>query len=213
MTILGVDEAGRGPIIGPLCIAAAMVKESDLPILEKLQPKDSKLLKNHQIHRLATQIKQVVKYKVIQIQPAEIDAVVDSDDTNLNWLEADKTAELLNSLKPKKAILDCPSPNIAAYKNYLKHRLKHNIEIIAEHKAEKYAIVAAASIIAKSEREKAVEELKKKYGNIGSGYPSDPTTKEFLKNHWKQHAGIFRRSWITYKRLVEKEKNKTLSEF
>ena len=120
--VLGIDEAGRGPIIGSLFIAGTMFKEEDIEKLRKLGVKDSKLLIHKKREELRKKIEKIaVKYKIIQVKPQEIDEAVESEDhMNLNWLEAHKTAEIINALEPDKAIVDCPSPNLVNYKGYLK---------------------------------------------------------------------------------------------
>ena len=164
---------------------------------------------------LEKEIKKIVRgYKLIEVKPEEIDdAVNGKNGLNLNWLEAHKTAEIINELNPDKAIVDCPSINIKRYKEYLLDLLNNkDIELIVEHRAEKYYPVAASSILGKCARERQVLELKKKYGNIGSGYPSDPSTQKFLKENGKKYPEIFRKSWSTWKKLYDK-KQKKLDEF
>jgi ribonuclease HII len=117
---------------------------------------------------------------------------------------------------PDKAVLDCPSPNIRAYKEYVKKQLDDKkIKIIAEHKADvKYPVVSAASILAKVTRDREIEKLKKKIGmNFGSGYPSDAITKGFLKKHYKDFPDIFRKTWASYKKVAGDKKQKNLGEF
>lgn len=193
------------------------IEEKDLPKLEGLRVKDSKLLTPKQREYLFERILKVVKDKVILIvSPKEIDEALESDSLNLNWLEAEKTAEIINKLKPDKAILDCPSNNIPAYTEYVRKNLKNkNIEIIAEWKADvKFRIVSAASIIAKVTRDREIEKIKRDIGiNFGSGYPSDPITQKFLKENYNNYPEIFRKTWISYKRLKEGKKQKSLAEF
>ena len=145
--ISGIDEAGRGPVIGPLVIAGVSIEEKDLNKLKRFGVRDSKLLSPRQREDLFDKIINTVKkYKVIIIQPDEIDSALKSKNLNLNWLEAIKSAEIINSLKPKKVIVDCPSNNITAYKNFLrKHLGNKKTKLVLEHKADlKYVIVSAA---------------------------------------------------------------------
>ena len=116
--VLGVDEAGKGPVIGSLFIAGVLIEEENISKLESIGVKDSKLLTHKKRIILADNIKKIVKkYKILQIKPSEIDRAVGKEDgLNLNWLEAHKTAEIINILKPDRAIIDCPSPNISKYK-------------------------------------------------------------------------------------------------
>ncbi len=215
--ILGIDEAGKGPVIGPLVLVGTLIEESDLPKLEKLGVKDSKLLTPKKREYLFEKIKLVVKrYKVVKISPKEIDEALESDSLNLNWLEACKEAEIINELKPDKAIIDCPSPNIKAYTDYLLNLLTDKkVKLIVEHKADvKYPIVSAASIIAKCVREEEVKKIEKEIGmSIGSGYPSNKVCQKFIKENFEKYPEIFRKTWTTYKRLVNGKKQKKLDEF
>jgi len=215
--IFGTDEAGRGPVIGPLVMVGLAIEEKDLHKIEELKVKDSKLLTSKQREHLYDRILNVVKDKVILIiSPKEIDEALQSDSLNLNWLEAIKTAEMINKLKPDKALLDCPSPNIKAYTSYVRNHLEDKtIEIVAEHKADvKYPLVAAASIIAKVTRDREIEEIKKEIGiDFGPGYPSNPITQQFLKENYNNYPHIFRKTWISYKKLKEGKKQKSLTEF
>ena len=215
--ICGIDEARRGPVLGVMVMCGAMIDESDLPKLVKLKPKDSKLLTREEREELYPKLLSVLKYyKVIIMQSNEIDkAVHGHDGLNLNKLEAKKQAEILNEFNPDKAIIDCPSNNINSYKNYLKKLLKNKkIELVLEHNAERYPLVAAASIIAKVTGDREVEKLKKQIGiDFGSGYMSDPKTVEFLKNNFEKYPELFRKSWFPYQELVNKKFQKSLSDF
>src|SRR3989344_2255936 len=151
MNVCGIDEAGRGPVIGPLVICGVMVDEKDIPKLKAIGVKDSKLLTPRRREQMAAQIEMVAKHAFQIVTPKEIDETLRSDSMNLNWLEAVRTAMIINELKPEVAILDCPSNNIKAYKEYLKVYLENKeLDLKADHKAEsKYEVVAAASILAK----------------------------------------------------------------
>jgi len=193
-----------------------MFEEEDIPKLIKIGVKDSKLLTHKKRIELSKKIKKLAKkIEVIKVTPSEIDDAVNGNDgLNLNWLEAKKTVEIINKLRPDKVILDCPSPNLRAYKERILSYLDKKIELIVEHKADfKYHIVGVASIIAKVEREKEVEEIKKEYGNIGPGYPSNSITQKFVKENWNKHPEIFRKSWSTFKKESNKKNQKSLEEF
>ncbi|QQG38608.1 MAG: ribonuclease HII [Candidatus Woesearchaeota archaeon] len=198
-------------------IAGALFKEEDIDKLKELGVKDSKLLLHKKRVELCKKIKKIaVKYKVIEVKPKEIDeAVLSEDHMNLNWLEAHKTADLINVLKPDKAIIDCPSPNINKYKGYLRELLKNkDIELIVEHKADvNFLVVSASSILAKCDREKEVEKLKKKYGDIGPGYPSNEITQKFLKENLEKYPEIFRHSWMPVKEHKTEKIQKKLGDF
>ena len=185
-------------------MCGVVVDEEDIPKLAELGVKDSKLLTPKKREALFEPIKKIVKrYKLIIIEPQEIDDAVNSANLNLNFLEAIKTALILNELKPDKAIVDCPSNNIPAYKEYLQNLLTVKMDLVLEHNAEKHLQVAAASILAKVTRDRIIVELEKKYGQMGSGYPSDPATQSFLKKNAKKYPELFRKSWATYKNLAQ----------
>jgi ribonuclease HII len=215
--VCGIDEAGRGPVIGPLVMAGVIIEEGDSDKLRKLGVKDSKLLTPQKRKQLFVKIKGTVKkYEILVIDPVEIDAALKSDHLNLNWLEAHKAADIINVLSPDKAIIDSPSNNCAAYKRYLARLLKNKgVELVVEHKADvNHVECAAASILAKVTRDAEIEKIKKSIGNnFGSGYLTDPKTKDFLEKKFNIHPEIFRKSWIPYKELVEAKKQKRLEEF
>ena len=218
MLICGIDEAGRGPVIGPLVMAGVLIKEKDESKLSDIGVKDSKLLTKQQRNALYDKIIKIVKkYKIIITEPEEIDkAVKGENNLNLNWLEADKSAEIINDLNPEKAIIDCPSNNISKYKNYLFKKIKiKDLNLILEHKADiNYPVVAAASIIAKVTRDNEIEKIKKKIKvDFGSGYPADPVTREFLEKNHHKYQKIFRKSWYSYSVLENKKKQKKLFDF
>jgi len=214
MNVCGIDEAGRGPVIGPLIICGAVIEDSKQQMLKDMGVKDSKLLTPKKREFLAKELPKHVKYQLIVLSPAEIDKNVDSDSgENLNWLEAMKSVELINMMNPEKAILDSPSPNLKAYKAYVTERLLHKkVELVVEHKADQnHPIVAAASILAKVARDEEVRKIKEHVKeDFGSGYMADPKTKKFLEKAWSEHPEIFRHSWAPYKKLVAMKRQQKL---
>ncbi len=217
MIICGIDEAGRGPIIGPLVICGVCIKEEEEHKLVELGVKDSKVLTAKQRERLFDKILKIVEsHKIIEINPQEIDKEVESDNgSNLNWLEAKKCAEIINELKPDKTYIDCPSPNIPAYKSFLQKRIFAKKELVCAHHADaNYPVVSAASIIAKVTRDERVDELKKNIRvDFGSGYIADPKTAEFVKKNWEKYPEIFRHSWAPYKHAAGMKNQKKIGEF
>ncbi len=206
MRILGIDEAGRGPIIGPMVMCGVLIEEGQEKELEQLGVKDSKLLSPAVRERIAKELIKKYKHHIVIVSPIEIDSVVGSGKTkNLNWLEAEKAGIIVNALKPDKVIIDCPSPNLKAYTDFIKERVDGKRDIVCEHKADaKYLPVAAASIIAKVTRDAEIEKLRKHVGiDFGSGYPADPKTKLFTEKCWNKHPEVFRHSWAPYKKLVQ----------
>lgn len=214
MLLIGIDDAGRGPLIGPMILAGVLIKQDAEPELKKLGAKDSKLLTHPQRMRIADLInKEVNAAHVVLATPAEIDAAIFSGE-NLNTLEARKMAEVINELNTGKeeikVIVDCPSINTASWRTKLLSfiKKKDNLIVLCEHKADfNHPVVSAASILAKVRREEEVAHLKKTYGEMGSGYPADPFTQKFLKTRGAELAntGIFRKSWATWKELFPEE--------
>lgn len=215
--ICGIDEAGRGPVIGPLVIAGVLVAEKDIPKLKKMGVTDSKLLTRKKREYLFKKIMGIVKmYKIVVIGPKEIDDALNSDELNLNWLEANKSADIINELNPKKATIDSPSNNIPAYRSYILKQLKNKeLELECMHKADlKRVYVGAASILAKVTRDNEIDKIKKKIGiDLGSGYPSDEITQKFLKENWNKYPEIFRKTWSSYSSVSKAKNQKKLADF
>jgi len=211
MRIAGVDDAGRGSIIGPLVIAGVLLDEKDLPKLVDLGVKDSKRLSPRRREELAAEIKKLaLKYHVAMLSPAEIDRVVETGKKlhKLNRLEAQTMAKVITILEPDVAYVDASDVLADRFKQHILENLTFKVQIISEHKADvNYPIVSAASIIAKVERDRAISELQEKYGNMGCGYPTDPNTLEFLEK-WIRKFGSYpdfvRKSWKPAKRLKTK---------
>jgi len=212
--VLGIDEAGRGPVIGPLVIAGVMLEESKVNKTLK-EADDSKKLTPKRREQLFKKFSKSTTNKIIIIEPSEIDEALASQELNLNWLEAHKSAEIINELKPDEAHLDSPSPNTEHYKAYVRNLLDNkDIELFVGHKMEsKSKLVAAASVLAKVTRDREIEEIKKKYGDIGPGYMSNQVTQKFLEENWEKYPEIFRKSWISWQNHKIKKEQKALADF
>ncbi len=205
--LAGIDEAGRGPVIGPMVIAAVVVDEDNVPKLEELGVRDSKKLSPKRREGLFDEIiKLLDDYVILELWPGEID----SREGTLNEFEVDNFVKSLNSLKikPDVVYIDAADVKEERFGEDIRKRLDFEAEIVAEHKADdKFVPVSAASILAKVTRDRAIERLKEQYGEIGSGYPSDPRTRAFLEEYYRQHGEfppIVRRSWKTLRKIEEK---------
>jgi len=199
----------KGPVIGPMVVCGFLIEESKIKKLKEIGVKDSKLLSSIKRKRIALILKRIAKNIVlIKISANEIDRL--RKKINLNEIEINKISEIINSLSPNIVIIDSPEVNTKKFINKIKKKLKNkNIRIIAENYADrKYPIVSAASILAKVERDKEIEKIKKRIGyDFGSGYASDKKTINFLKYWLKNHKELpnfVRKSWITVK-LLSKE--------
>jgi ribonuclease HII len=216
MLILGIDEAGRGPVIGPMIIGGVLLDEKDAPKLKKMGAKDSKMLTPEKRERLEIKIKKMaVEVHFIAIPASEIDEK--RKRISLNELEAMKMAELIEKFenKPDKIIIDLPDPDGDKFINRIKKYIELKTLTIAEHKADVNHIeVSAASIIAKVERDRQIAELEKKHGiKLRTGYSHDPFTIEFLEKLDGEYPDFVRKSWATAKRIIEKKTQKKLSDW
>lgn len=213
MLICGIDDAGRGPVIGPLVIAGVLVDEGGLLKLISLGVRDSKTLSPESRRRLADEILKIVRdHRVVRVSPSEIDYVVERGRrlNRLNRLEARVMASIIRDLKPDVAYVDASDMLPGRFKQHIAEELPFRVEIVSEHKAdETYPVVSAASIIAKVERDREIEKLKRKYGDLGSGYAADPKTLSFLREWIRKHGeypDFVRKSWRTARRILEEER-------
>ena len=212
--ICGVDEAGRGPVIGPLVVAGVLV-ENDKSLRE-MRVRDSKKLSAKRREELAGKILKVAECE-IQVVPAE-----DIDEMRklmtINELEARVFASVVRKLRPELAYLDSADANCETFERLVRNELDFDLKIVSEHKADEvYPVVSAASVIAKERREEEVRRIREELGEeIGSGYPADPITVEFMKKWISEKGGLppyTRRSWETARRMLAESKVKKLDEF
>lgn len=208
MLIAGVDDAGRGAVIGPLVIAGVLIEEKDLSKLLSLGVKDSKLLSPRKRRRLAPEIKKIAKgHHIAKLAPVEIDKVVRTGKRlhRLNRLEAHAMAEVINALRPDIAYVDASDVLPERFKQHIAEELPFKVQIVSEHEADKtYPVVSAASIIAKVERDRAIASLRKEHGDLGSGYITDPKTVGFLEKWirtYESYPEFVRKSWKPAKRI------------
>jgi len=211
--ICGLDEAGRGPVMGPLVVAAVMVEDDRL--FRDWGVRDSKLHKPEERERLAELIKAHSSWKVVIIEPGSIDERKGS--TSLNTLEIRAFASLLDELQPHKAYVDACDASERHFKAALTRAMKVRPELVCEHKADlNYPVVSAASIVAKVRRDEEMRRIGDELGEVGSGYSSDPKTRAFLEN-WIREKGDLppytRRSWATAKDMLCSSKTSKLSDW
>ena len=214
--ILGIDEAGRGSVIGPMVLAGVLINKKHENKLRKIGVKDSKLLSPLQRKKLYYLIKKIAKdYVSLKISAKEIDDLRKT--TNLNKMEAEKMAQIIKIMKADIAYVDAPQVSTEKFKGILLPLAKNDTEIIAENYADlKYPVVSAASIIAKFERDREIEKIKKivKF-DFGVGYSHDARSIEFVKKCLKEkkHLEFLRHSWVTVKDIKSKKEQKTLKEY
>jgi ribonuclease HII len=201
--ICGVDEAGKGPVMGPMVVAAVSVNNAK--IIENQGFKDSKLLTPQKRKELFELIKNNYEYAIEIIEPEEID--IYRRKNKLNLLNRQAFEKVISKLNPKIAYVDAADVNEQRFGREIKNNLtnENDTDVISMHKADsKITIVAAASIIAKQTRELEILKLKDKIGDFGSGYPSDTRTIKFLKSYFHDNAkwpSGTRKSWKTIERI------------
>ena len=217
--ICGADEAGRGPIFGPLVVAGVnIIDDSELI---KIGVRDSKKLSPKRRELFAKHIKKIVeKYEFISIPASDIDEL--RNVMTLNELEVNAFSKIVERLHPDVCYVDAADVNEARFGKDILSNLSFKPTIISKHKADEiYPVVSAASILAKTIRDEQVRiialELEKKLDiPLGSGYPSDPVTQKFLKKWVETYEDLpphVRRSWQTARNLMNVQKTKKLDEF
>lgn len=199
---MGIDEAGRGPVLGPLVLCGYMIEENDAKGLKGMGVKDSKQLTPQKREALVPLLKEKSSdYIIIKVSAGEVDSR-----KNLNHLEIHKMQGIINALQPDKVIIDSPERNTAKFSKKIMAGVEKKLQIVCENFADvNHPEVSAASIMAKSVREEEIAKLHKEYGYFGSGYTSDERTIAFLKD-WirknKELPGMARKSWITSRMLM-----------
>ncbi len=217
--VLGVDEAGRGPVIGDMFVAGVAIDPRTLQRLRELGIRDSKELTPNARSRLVTTVLRYAEAVIVKRFPPSV-----IDKTNINVLYAKAVIDLVNNilqtgLRIKKIYIDAVTGRKALA--ILKGGIS-KIPFVLEPKADrKYVVVGAASIVAKFLRDLHVSKLKEAYGDFGSGYPADPRTIGWLEKHLIDSStvvpSIVRLSWSTLKRfgvtVTEKKQGQGLSKW
>lgn len=203
---VGIDEAGRGCVIGPLVVACVAADEADRRWFWKRNVRDSKLVPAAQRDDLAARIKERCWFSIVVIQPPAIDDAVRDRARTLNGLELDAMSDLLREFQNEHAernaiaLVDAPSINAQGYleKLYARSGWDDMERLHAKHEADRTdRTVAAASILAKHERERWIAKLKKELGlDFGCGYAHDEATRAFVKS-CPRNAAYVRWTWKT----------------
>lgn len=211
--IIGIDEAGRGCIIGPMVICAAAINPMEEYKLKELGVKDSKKLSPKQREALYPKVAHMCKYVTVKVSAEELTLLMDRH--SLNEIEAMKIAQLIDqlALPDATAFIDSPDNIPSNFSKRVEKYLKSKAKLVSANKADdKYLIVGAASIVAKVTRDREIEKIKKEIGvDFNSGYTSDPVTQKIVadRKSYPLLDKYLRKKWSTLK-----EKNqKTLSEF
>jgi ribonuclease HII len=212
VVLCGVDEAGRGPAMGPLVVAAVAIPD-DAPLRE-IGVKDSKKLPPKRRFELSIRIREMARVEVRVVQAEEIDA----REHSLNELEAELFAELLDRIAPTEAFLDACDTDESRFARTVGSKLRCHPRLVAKHKADDiYPVVSAASIIAKTVRDEEMERICSSLGIVGmSGYCGDKRTNDFVEGYLKEHGSLpphTRRSWKNIRKLSSDSKVSKLSDW
>jgi len=206
----GLDEAGRGCLLGPLVVAGVSVTADGARRFREMGVRDSKKLSGSQREALYPEILRVArKVYWVGISPGEIDTVVIRGKKlrKLNYLEAVYFARVIDELGASKVTVDASDVVPERFRDDILANLGKRCEVSAFHKADRdFPVVSAASIIAKVERDRAVARLRDEHGDFGSGYPSDPMTRAFFVDRigrGEPLPGYVRKSWKTWLNLEQ----------
>ena len=218
MATVGVDEAGKGPVLGAM-FAAAVRWPPDLAFPDGLA--DSKQLTAERRESLDRAIRTAdgVSVTVVEVPVARID----DPSTDMNALTLDAQAEALSSVARRGDVAWCDAADVDAGRfgdrlgSSLADRGVEGIDVRAEHRAdERHAVVSAASVVAKVARDAHVATLAAEHGELGSGYPSDPATRSFLERYVEANGELpacARASWATSQRALADAEQAGLTEF
>ena len=209
----GVDEAGRGSVLGPLVVGAVYSESDD--VLIEIGVKDSKKLSPRTRERMYELIADACEISIIPISAEKID--VDRKIMSLNDIELRMFVTACSKIPVSAVYADCPDVNEAAFSKEMDGMMK-GPEIIARHKADDtFPIVSAASIIAKVTRDRMIADIQREFGtDIGSGYPSDRYTMDFIER-WIKDNGCpppyTRCSWEPVRQMITVSKNTKISDW
>jgi ribonuclease HII len=212
MSVCGVDEAGKGSVLGPMITAGVLV--ADITELEGFDLRDSKQLTPRRREKLHAEITNQCETAIMVCTPAEID----SRTGTMNAFTAFCHATVIQSLVPDVAYVDACDVNATRFGSNV-HELSGipGLQMISEHKADdKFLIVGAASIVAKVTRDRLITELSNEYGDLGSGYPSDPVTIRFLETYIRRHGyppSCARRTWKTVDDIIARVSQLSFTDF
>ena len=217
--IVGLDEAGRGPVLGSMFLGGAAISADRLEELEELGLKDSKKLTDARREELGPIVEDAVDTVVIkEVTAGEIDEL--SQIMSLNQIEINAFAEIIAQLGADTAYIDLPEPDADRFGNKLRAAQDglEGVDVVAEHGADDtYPIVSAASILAKNAREAHVTNLEDRFGTpVGSGYPHDTPTITFLEEYVDEHGTLpdaARTSWSTAARIMQEHGQQRLDGF
>ncbi len=214
--VLGIDEAGRGSVLGPLVVGAFWLPEQRVGELRGHGVRDSKQLSSRQREDVYRALGGVGSLRSIPLAPRTIDRWVRRG--GLNDLELRAFARLIREIAPETAIVDACDTNAERFERRLGALTGGGVRIVARHRADETdPVVGAASIVAKVRRDRALARLRHRLGDeVGSGYPSDPVTQRFVEQAASEPGrppAWMRASWAPVQRVKRARPARTLDDF
>ncbi len=209
----GADEAGKGPVVGSMFAAAVAGPRAAIPD----DVDDSKRVPDERRARLATAVRADDRLTV-GVAEVPVDRI-DDPATDMNELTVAAQAEAVAAVVSDgdTGLVDAGDTDAERFADRLADRVSADVAVTAEHGAdERDPHVAAASIVAKEAREAHVRRLRETYGAVGSGYPSDPTTREFLASYVAEHGDLpppARETWRTCDDVLAAAEQSSLGDF
>jgi ribonuclease HII len=212
--ICGVDEAGRGPVMGPLVICGICVSSDSR--LRELKVKDSKQLTPEKREMLDKAIRDIADTELIEVSASEIDSM--RSRLTMNQIEAKMFSMIVNRLAPDEAYLDAADASESEFERMVCSELKCRPRVVSKHKADQlFPVVSAASIVAKVRRDLRMREIAELLGrDIGSGYSHDKVTIRFMEDYLDSNGDLpphTRRSWDTSKNIIMRKRLRPLDSF
>ncbi len=214
--MLGLDEAGRGSVLGPLVVGAFACTTGSIPAVVAAGARDSKLLSPARREAVYARLAELGERRWIALPPRTIDRYVARG--RLNELELEAFAELVRALRPDVAYVDACDPDAERFGRRLGTLAGGTVRVVSRHRADRdVPIVGAASVVAKVQRDAELTALRSAVDEpLGTGYPSDPTTRECVRRHAADGGRVppwMRRSWETVQRVKRDRPARTLDQF
>ncbi|MEM5814945.1 MAG: ribonuclease HII [Candidatus Aenigmatarchaeota archaeon] len=217
----GIDEAGRGSVIGPMVIAGVSIEKKDSKLLKKIGVKDSKELTPKKREILYQQIEKIAKNIVVIKVPACMITNYQEKKISLDRIEAMKMAQIVQTINANKIYVDSIEQNSKKFEEMIREYLKDgNYKLVVKNYLdETIPVVSAASIIAKVERDREIEEIKKAVNfDFGVGYSHDEKTIKFIEKILQNEdypPKYLRLKWETVKDVAERllEENKKIKKW
>ncbi|CXI64470.1 ribonuclease H2 subunit A, putative [Plasmodium berghei] len=217
---LGIDEAGRGPVLGPMVYSGFYCKKEDEKLLKEMKIDDSKKITEHDREKMFYKLnnsKLPFAWRVHILMPQDISAkMLKRQKYNLNEISHDTAISIIQHVLNRGCNLTEVFVDTVGKASVYEEKLQKlfpNIKCVVKEKADSlYPVVSAASICAKVTRDFLIKKWKYEEHIInidkgfGSGYPGDPVTKNFLKNNFDPIFGfpsIVRFSWSTADTMLE----------